>query len=279
MFARLASSCRVSRLCTPVYRLLIAKNVSSIAPETRIVPKMMTFYSANPLHEAHVDNLEALIRKYTKRISDRVRVSQSVEDGRKWLSFEEYGLIGGGTRLKPAQYRQLISLLNRLQSIDPQLMSNEILSTISQYYRKTRLQMRTTVVRTLDEEGRASAVGRRKASVAKVWVARGNGDILVNGRQLNNYFVKMKDRDTIMYPLSVIDSVGKYNIFATTNGGGTTGQAGAISHALAQALVIFNPLLKTRLHKSGVLTRDYRHVERKKPGKKKARKMPAWVKR
>ncbi|AET40091.1 mitochondrial 37S ribosomal protein uS9m Ecym_5332 [Eremothecium cymbalariae DBVPG len=196
-----------------------------------------------------------------------------------WISFNEYALIGGGTRLKPSQYKHLISTLNRLSSIDPQLLNEDVLSTVSQYYKKTKLKPSIESVRQLDEHGRACAVGRRKTSTAKVWVVRGSGDVLVNSRPLNDYFVKIKDRRAIMYPLRVIDAVGKYNVFATAEGGGVTGQADAIMHALAKALVLFNPLLKTRLHRAGVLTRDYRHVERKKPGKKKARKMPTWVKR
>lgn len=222
-----------------------------------------------------MDRLDVLLRKYIKLPTVQVSLAEKPA----WLSFSEYALIGGGTRLKPIQYQQLITALNRLNSIDPELINDEITNELSQYYKKTKLQSSRTSVKTLDEFGRSTAVGRRKTSSAKVYLVRGSGDILVNGRQLNDYFVKMKDRESIMYPLQVLDSVGKYNIFATASGGGITGQAEAIMHAVAKALVVFNPLLKSRLHKAGVMTRDYRHVERKKPGKKKARKMPTWVKR
>ena len=256
--------------------LVRQENVSKFP--VRTIPKLSTFYSANPHHEYRIDRLESLLRKYVKLPT--VSPSLQLQSERpSWISIDDYALIGGGTRLKPIQYRQLVTLLNQLHLIDPQLTNDEIKSELSPYYKKTKIQAVQTTLKTLDEHGRGIAIGRRKSSVAKVFVVRGQGEILVNSRQMNDYFVKLKDRESIMYPLQVIDSVGKYNIFATTSGGGPTGQAEAIIHGIAKALVIFNPLLKPRLRKATVLTRDYRHVERKKPGKKKARKMPTWVKR
>lgn len=196
-----------------------------------------------------------------------------------WLSMQEYALIGGGSRLKSTQYKQLIFLLNRLNSIDPQLNTDELSNTLLKYHKKTKLQPQQNSLKELDEFGRSVAVGRRKTATAKVYVVRGDGQVLVNNRQMNDYFVKMNERESIMYPFKVIDSIGKYNVFALVSGGGVNAQADALMHAIGKALVAFNPLLKTRLHRSGVLSRDYRHVERKKPGRRKARKMPTWVKR
>ncbi|QLQ80278.1 hypothetical protein HG537_0D02790 [Torulaspora globosa] len=243
----------------------------------RTIPKLATFYSANPVHEHRVNRLESLLRRYVKLPT--ISATQQQEQRPAWISFDEYALLGGGSRLKPIQYQELLSLLNKLHAIDPQLVNDEIKSEVAQYFKKTKIQSVQDSVKSLDEFGRSIAIGRRKTSVAKVQVVRGTGQILVNNRQLNDYFVKLKDRESIMYPLQVVDSVGKYNIFATTSGGGPTGQAEAIMLAIAKSLITFNPLLKPRLRKAGVITRDYRHVERKKPGKKKARKMPTWVKR
>lgn len=252
----------------------------------RIVPKSLTFYSANPPHEEKIAKLESLLRKYNLPTSEKLGSATLDYNNNKkgnlrpsWISFSDYALIGGGTRLKPRHYEHLLQLLNKLNSIDPQLTNTEIKNELSRYVRKTSAQLQIQKRQELDEFGRSVAVGKRKAATAKVYLVRGNGDVLVNGRPINDYFVKMKDRDSIAYPLKVVDSLGKYNVFATTSGGGTTGQAEAIMHAIAKALLVFNPLLKPRLRKAGVITRDYRHVERKKPGKKKARKMPAWVKR
>ncbi|SCU84232.1 LAMI_0C06744g1_1 [Lachancea mirantina] len=264
--------CQVQKFSSNAVRL---DAVDYIAQQTRIVPKLATFYSANPQHEDRIDRLESLLRKYIKLPTVKVGAG----DRPAWVPFADYALVGGGTRLKPVQYEQLVSLLNRLHSIDPELTNDEITTEIAQYYRKSKLQATHTKQQTLDEFGRSLAIGRRKSSVAKVYLVRGTGEVLVNSRPLNDYFVKLKDRESVMYPLQVVQGVGKYNIFATTSGGGVTGQADAIMHSVAKALVTFNPLLKSRLHNAGVLTRDYRHVERKKPGKRKARKMPTWVKR
>ena len=244
---------------------------------TRIIPKLPTFYSANPHHEYCLNKLDYLLNKYIKYPS--LSASADTLEKPAWLSFDEYALFGGGTRLRPVQYRQLIAVLNQLYFIDPQLTNDEIKGELAKYYKKSIMLSNQKSEQTLDEFGRAVAVGKRKSSVAKIFLVKGQGDILINSRQLNDYFVKIKDRESIVFPLKVVESMGRYNIFATTSGGGPTGQAEAIMHALAKALLIFNPLLKPRLRKAGLITRDYRHVERKKPGKKKARKMPTWVKR
>ncbi|CCE65647.1 hypothetical protein TPHA_0M00720 [Tetrapisispora phaffii CBS 4417] len=245
--------------------------------QSRIVPKLATFYSANPHHENCMNRLEHLLNKYIKYPTQSSLVNGM--DKPAWLSFEDYSLIGGGTRLRPIQYRQLISILNRLHHIDQQLSNDEIRTELGHYFKKSGMLVNERKVHVLDEFGRAVAVGKRKSSVAKVYLVRGDGQILVNNRQLNDYFVEIKDRSSILFPLATTSLSGSYNVFATTSGGGPTGQAEAISHAIAKALLIFNPLLKPRLRKAGLITRDYRHVERKKPGKKKARKMPTWVKR
>lgn len=240
----------------------------------RILPKSPTFYSANPPHEDRITRLQGLWKKYGK-LPSTLNGNKSPQ----WITMDDYAVIGGGNRLKPKQYQQLIYYLNKLNQIDPQLSNDEIKTELSHYVRKSTIALSEQKIPQLDEYGRSIAVGRRKSATAKVFVVRGTGEIIVNGRSLNDYFLKLKDRESIMYPLQVIDSVGRYNIFALTSGGGPTGQAEAIMHAVGKALVTFNPLLKSRLHNSKVLTRDYRHVERKKPGKKKARKMPTWVKR
>ena len=264
---------------------------------TRIVPKLPTFYSANPIHENYIDRLDSLIRKYIKLPSQSQLANQNPQLSSSphakfqqlsssqsnlrplWLSFQDYLSLCGGSRLRPTQYAELLLRLNKLHSIDSQLTNEEIKSELSHFYRKSSTQAGTTRLPTLDEFGRSVGIGRRKSASAKVYVVRGTGEILVNNRPLNDYFVKLKDRESIMYPLQVIQSVGKYNVFAMTSGGGPTGQAEAIMLAIGKALVAFNPLLKSRLHKAGVLTTDIRRVERKKPGRVKARKMPTWVKR
>lgn len=284
-------------------RLLGTRSISSTAAlaqtesgsysRTRIIPKLQTFYSANPMHDNNINKLEELLRKNIKLPSQHALLKShgsgesaaapqpgsNASSRPLWMSFRDYTVVGGGSRLKPTQYTELVFLLNKLHNIDPQLMNDEIKAELARYYRPAAAQSGSTKIPQLDEFGRSVGIGRRKAATAKAYVVRGDGQVLVNDRQLNSYFVKIKDREAVMHPLQVLNSVGKYNLFITTSGGGPTGQADAAGLAVGKALVAFNPLLKTRLHNAGCLTTDYRHVERKKPGKLKARKSPTWVKR
>ncbi|KAH9828232.1 37S ribosomal protein S9, mitochondrial, partial [Teratosphaeria destructans] len=123
------------------------------------------------------------------------------------------------------------------------------------------------------------AVGRRKSSRAIVALVEGEGEALVNERSLSDYFGRVHDRESAVWALKATGRLDKYNVWALVKGGGTTGQAEAITLAVAKALLAHEPDLKPALRRAGVVTRDPRSVERKKPGKLKARKMPAWVKR
>ena len=121
--------------------------------------------------------------------------------------------------------------------------------------------------------------GRRKTAVAQVRLTSGNGAIIVNGVPYEERFPRLEHRQTVMNPLSVTDSVGKYNTIVKVAGGGISGQGGAISHGIARALVRADDSLKTILRQHGLLTRDSRVKERKKAGLKRARKAPQYTKR
>ena len=123
------------------------------------------------------------------------------------------------------------------------------------------------------------ATGRRKYSVARAWVSPGTGDIVVNARPFDNYFPRPSLRTAVQAPFEVTGLVGKFDVKATVRGGGTTGQAGALRHAIARALVTMTPALRTQLKKEGFLTRDSRVKERKKYGQKGARKRFQYSKR
>ena len=131
----------------------------------------------------------------------------------------------------------------------------------------------------LDSKGRAYGTGRRKDAVAKVWVSRGSGKIVVNDRDVVQYFARGTQRLVIAQPFEVSGRVGQFDVMCTVSGGGLSGQAGAVRHGISRALVHFEPALHTILKKAGLLTRDSRAVERKKYGRHKARKSMQWVKR
>ncbi len=121
--------------------------------------------------------------------------------------------------------------------------------------------------------------GRRKTSAARVFLNRGNGDITVNGRPLDKFFGRETARMVVRQPLVVTDMADKVDISVTVTGGGTTGQAGAIRHGIARALVEHDEAMRSTLRRAGFLTRDARAVERKKVGLHKARKRPQYSKR
>jgi ribosomal protein S9 len=134
-------------------------------------------------------------------------------------------------------------------------------------------------VRLVDAQGRAYGTGRRKAATARVWVRPGSGRVWVNGSPLDAAFSSVARRADVLSPLAVTAGLGKFDVRATVSGGGTTGQAQAVRHGLARALQAWDPALRPALKAAGLLTRDARVVERKKPGKAKARKSFQWVKR
>ncbi len=122
-------------------------------------------------------------------------------------------------------------------------------------------------------------IGRRKSSAARVFLTLGSGNITVNGRPLDEFFGRETARMVVRQPLKTAEMLDRVDLRVTVTGGGTTGQAGAIRHGIARALVDFDEELRSRMRKAGFLTRDAREVERKKVGLHKARKRPQYSKR
>ena len=121
--------------------------------------------------------------------------------------------------------------------------------------------------------------GRRKSAAARVFMKSGSGEIVVNGRPLDQFFGRETARMIVRQPLTVADAVGKFDFHVTVSGGGTTGQAGAIRHGITRALMDYDEGLRKTLRKAGFVTRDAREVERKKVGRRKARRGPQYSKR
>ena len=123
------------------------------------------------------------------------------------------------------------------------------------------------------------ATGRRKKSIAKVWLKKGSGIIHVNGKKMSDYFRKQNLQTAIFRPLTISKRENEFDMRCSVKGGGLSGQAGAIIHGLSRALILFEPDLKTILKKEKLTTRDSRAVERKKYGRKKARRSFQFSKR
>ena len=131
----------------------------------------------------------------------------------------------------------------------------------------------------LDAHSRAYATGRRKDAVARIWIKPGSGRITVNGREVERYFARPVLQMIIHQPLEAVERKGQYDVSCTVTGGGLSGQAGAVRHGISRALTYYEPVLRPVLKKGGFLTRDPRVVERKKYGKRKARRSFQFSKR
>tara|TARA_B100000401_G_C52406332_1_gene531348 strand:- start:86 stop:523 length:438 start_codon:yes stop_codon:yes gene_type:complete len=131
----------------------------------------------------------------------------------------------------------------------------------------------------LDFKDSKYATGRRKKSIAKVWVKKGTGKIYVNGKMFDEYFVSENHKMQITRPFEIINQSTSYDVRCSVSGGGHTGQAGAMVHGISKALLMFDENFKTTLKTENLTTRDPRAVERKKPGRRKARRSFQFSKR
>ena len=130
-----------------------------------------------------------------------------------------------------------------------------------------------------DAQGRAYATGKRKDAVARVWVKPGSGKIVVNGKDMAEYFARPVLQMILRQPFDIAGVSNQYDVYATVAGGGLSGQAGAVKHGISKALQLHEPSLRAALKAAGFLTRDSRVVERKKYGKAKARRSFQFSKR
>ena len=130
-----------------------------------------------------------------------------------------------------------------------------------------------------DDLGRSYATGKRKDAVARVWIKPGSGKVTVNGKEMNVYFARPVLQMVIGQAFTVAGVEGEFDVMATVKGGGLSGQAGAVKHGISKALTLYEPSLRPALKAAGFLTRDSRVVERKKYGKRKARRSFQFSKR
>ncbi len=131
----------------------------------------------------------------------------------------------------------------------------------------------------LDKQGRAYATGRRKDAVARVWIKRGSGKVTVNGKEMAAYFARPVLQMILRQPFQIAGVENEFDVMATVAGGGLSGQAGAVKHGISKALQLYDPTLRAPLKAAGFLTRDSRVVERKKYGRRKARRSFQFSKR
>ncbi|KAJ5475895.1 hypothetical protein N7475_001624 [Penicillium sp. IBT 31633x] len=245
-----------------------------IQKPARIIPASPSYFSGSPRFIDHVLQLEALQAKHAA-----LPVVATTEAPRmawfKLAQFRDY--VGEPVPMK--KYRSLLKILQHLNRIQPDMMPAEVRETLGTFLRPGNPYAVDIIPRTVDEHGRARGKGKRKESSAVVQLVEGEGEVLVNGKNIVDVFKRVHDRESALWALRCTQRLDKYNAWITVRGGGVTGQAEAITLALGRALLLHEPGLKPVLRKAGAITVDARRVERKKPGHVKARKMPTWVKR
>ena len=263
----------------------------------RVVPASPSYFTGKPSFTDNLISLQAIFRKY-----QTLPTLPPVQAPRvAWRTLPQYRVMVGEP-VKASKYHKIIEVLRQLNRIHPSLMPEEVITAINHYKRDIDPFALNRRPQTIDADGRSFGAGRRKASTAKVYLVEGEGDVLVNGKTLNQAFPRIHDRESAIWALKSTGRVDKYNVWAVVEGGGLTGQAESITLAVAKALLVHEPALKPALRRgelchtkgycytrdqfwliggyaAGCITRDPRRVERKKPGHVKARKMPAWVKR
>ncbi|KAL8665846.1 MAG: hypothetical protein Q9202_001969 [Teloschistes flavicans] len=240
----------------------------------RVVPASPSYFSGRPDFTDNLLNLQALLRRY--QTLPTVAPGQAPRVA--WRTISQYRLLVGEP-VRASKYHQVIEILKRLNQIHPAVMPGDLQEATRIYKRDINPYAVVKRPSVIDEDGRACGIGRRKSSTAKVFLVQGEGQVLINGKNINQIFGRIHDRESALWALKATSRMDKYNIWALVSGGGTTGQAEALTLGTAKALMVHEPDLKPTLRRAGCVTRDPRRVERKKPGKLKARKMPAWVKR
>lgn len=210
----------------------------------RAIPVSPSYFSRQPEFNDSILQLLKLVRKYshypTVPGEQRARVA--------FRTLKDYRLTVG-ENIKASQYAQCMTLVKRLHMIHPQLQSQDILDAMENFKRDINPYLHKAKEIPIDKFGRALGVGRRKTSTARAWVVEGTGEVLVNSKSLADAFGRIHDRESAVWALKATERVGKYNVWALVEGGGTTGQAEAVAMAIGRALLTHEPALKPALRR------------------------------
>ncbi|KAF2652902.1 hypothetical protein K491DRAFT_603865 [Lophiostoma macrostomum CBS 122681] len=240
----------------------------------RIVPASPSYFSAKPTFTDDYISLLALLR----RNATLPTIPKAEAPKVIWKTIDQYRVMTNEP-VRNMRYHNMLHLLRRLNCIHPGLMPQEVRDAMLRYKKPSQPGDIKANPAVIDELGRAKGVGRRKTSSATAWVIEGEGEVLINGKSITSFFGRLHDRESAVWALKATERLDKYNVWGLVSGGGVTGQAEALTLAVAKALMVHEPALKPALRRAGCVTRDPRKVERKKPGHVKSRKMPTWVKR
>ena len=215
-----------------------------ITKNARVVPASPSYFTGRPASTDSYLNLLTLLRRY--QTLPTVGPGQAPRVA--WRTTTQYRLLVG-ENVRAAEYNKIVQVLQRLNRIHPSVMPAELVKAMDIYKRDIDPYAVAKCPSIIDADGRACGVGRRKSSSAKVYLVQGEGQVLVNGKSINSAFGRIHDRESAVWALKATGRLDKYNVWALTTGGGTTGQAEAITLGAAKALMVFEPALKPALRR------------------------------
>ena len=215
------------------------------APESaRPVPVSASYFTRYPIFNDNFLELEKLARTY----GNLPTIPPSQAERVAWKSLNDCRL-GLGEQVKSTDYSRCLSLVKRLHMIHPELKPVPVKQALEFFKKDIQPYQNVPKIIPIDKHGRSRGVGRRKASVAKAFVVEGTGEVQVNGKSLADFFGRVHDRESAVWALHATNRLDKYNVWSIVKGGGTTGQAEALTLAVAKALLVHEPALKPALRR------------------------------
>jgi small subunit ribosomal protein S9 len=216
----------------------------AVGEAARVVPASPSYFTTSPRFNDHVLRL-------TKIMHDHEHLPTIPSDQAPRILFVNLATFRStiDEKIGAAKYSRLLQYLRRLNQIDPNLRPKIVQNVLEEFRRPGSADIIPPRPKFIDQYGRAMGVGRRKASVARVQLIEGTGEILINGKSISEVFPRLHDRESLVWPLKVTDRLDKYNVFAMVSGGGATGQAESITLGMANALMVHEPALKPTLRK------------------------------
>lgn len=214
------------------------------ARHARAVPVSPSYFSRTSRFNDSYLALDKLLRIYGNLPTIPANAVERVS----WKTLDDFR-HAVGEQVKATDYVKCLAIVKRLHQIHPKIKPAPVIQALNDFKRSVQAFSNETVKKTLDKYGRSLGSGRRKSSSARAWLVEGNGEVLVNGKTLADYFGRVHDRESAVWALHATGRMDKYNVWARVEGGGTTGQAEALTLAIARALMVHEPALKPALRR------------------------------
>jgi small subunit ribosomal protein S9 len=214
----------------------------------RVVPASPSYFSAKPIFTDDFLSLSALLRK----VATLPTIPSAEAPKVAWKTIDQYRIMTNEP-VKTQRFHKMLHILRRLNCIHPSLMPEEVLQAMLRYKKPNQPGDVKPKPGIIDELGRAKGVGRRKTSLAVAWLVEGEGEALINGKSLSQFFGRLHHRESAVWALKATHRLDKYNLFGLVQGGGLTGQAEALTLAVAKALLVHEPALKPALRRGELI--------------------------